>query len=246
MALVVLDRQSRDIIDRWPAEDAYLLHTRPLELRIGNRLKPTGARLAITGFADMQAAAPDPAGFRRDQRATGGGNCASLSSPTAALASVLIAYLVGIPLLADRLVAFVPPSWDIAHRGDRRRQMEATLTGGTNFDVCDPDPASAANTAIARFVATTFVGLDSPVHPDRHRRSLQRAERLLAARRSDLFLSAMLDATQTQDEFEGVLAHELGHVYYRHRMHTLIATSATGLLVGFVLGDMSGLSWPVP
>jgi Zn-dependent protease with chaperone function len=39
-----------------------------------------------------------------------------------------------------------------------------------------------------------------------------------------------------------VLAHELGHVYYRHGMQGLIATSTTGLLVGFVLGDLTGLS----
>ena len=154
----------------------------------------------------------------------------------------MIAYIVGIPLLADRLVAFVPPTWDTRVGETASRQMEATLTGGTSFDVCDPDPASLANTAIARFVTTTFDGLEPPFTPTVTvvRSTVPNAFSLPGGR--TYFLSAMLDATQTQDEFEGVLAHELGHVYYRHGMHTLIATSATGLLVGFVLGDMTGLS----
>ena len=56
------------------------------------------------------------------------------------------------------------------------------------------------------------------------------------------YLSSLIQASRSSDEFAGVLAHELGHVYYRHGMQTLIATSTTGLLVGFVLGDMTGLS----
>lgn len=38
------------------------------------------------------------------------------------------------------------------------------------------------------------------------------------------------------------MAHELGHVVHRHGMEQLISTSATGLLIGFILGDMTGLS----
>src|SRR5690606_14855829 len=56
------------------------------------------------------------------------------------------------------------------------------------------------------------------------------------------YLSSLIQASRTSDEFAGVLAHELGHVYHRHGMQTLIATSTTGLLVGFILGDMTGLS----
>src|SRR5690606_42011003 len=56
------------------------------------------------------------------------------------------------------------------------------------------------------------------------------------------YLSALIEASHTPDEFAGVLAHELGHVYHRHGMQTLISTSTTGLLVGFILGDITGLS----
>src|SRR3569623_3779822 len=54
-ALVILDAQSREIVDRWPALEVYLLHSRMAELRIANRQKPAGARLADIGINDMQS-----------------------------------------------------------------------------------------------------------------------------------------------------------------------------------------------
>jgi len=242
VALVVLDSTTRDIIDRWPAEDVYLLHTRALELRMGNRRKPSGARVAIMGLANMQAALGVLPALRTDQRSDLWRQLRTIVLATAALAAVIVAYVLGVPLIADRLVGFVPPSWETRIGDTAGRQMEATLTNGGSFKVCDADPGSIANVAIARFVTTTFDGLDSPFTPTVTvvRSDMPNAFSLPGGR--TYFLSAMLDATRTQDEFEGVLAHELGHVYYRHGMHTLIATSATGLLVGFVLGDMTGLS----
>jgi len=242
VALVVLDSTTRDIIDRWPAQDVYLLHTRALELRMGNRRKPSGARVAISGLADMQAALSVLPALRSDQRSDLWRQLRTIVLATAALASVIVAYVFGVPLIADRLVGFVPPSWEARIGETAGRQMEATLTGGANFQACDPDQTSTANRAIARFVTATFDGLDSPFTPTVSvvRSDVPNAFSLPGGR--TYFLSAMLEATHTQDEFEGVLAHELGHVYYRHGMHTLIATSATGLLVGFVLGDMTGLS----
>ena len=56
------------------------------------------------------------------------------------------------------------------------------------------------------------------------------------------YFSALLKETRSADEFAGVMAHELGHVVHRHGMEGLIASSATGLLVGFVLGDMTNIS----
>jgi Zn-dependent protease with chaperone function len=242
VALVVLDNDSRDIIDRWPAEDVYLLHTRALELRIGNRLKPSGARLAVSGLADMQAALSVLPALRRDQRTDLWRQLRLIVLATAALASLIVAYLYGVPLLAERLVGFVPPNWEARIGDTAGRQIEATLTGGKTFELCDANPSSPANVAIARFVTATFDGLGSPFTPSVAvvRSDVPNAFSLPGGR--TYFLSALLGATQNQDEFEGVLAHELGHIYYRHGLHTLLATSATGLLVGFVLGDMTGLS----
>jgi Zn-dependent protease with chaperone function len=242
VSLAILDADGRDIIDRWPVDTAYLLHTRMAELRIGNRLKPAGARLAVTGIDAMRRALNVLPALSSHQRADGWKQLRILTLATAALASVIFAYLFGVPLVAGQLVALVPPSWETKIGDTANQQIEASLTGGKGFVACDPDTASPANAAIARFVDGAFDGLGSPFQPvvtvvDN---VIPNAFALPGGR--VYYFSALLQASRTPDEFAGVLAHELGHVYYRHGMESLIASSATGLLVGFVLGDMTGLS----
>jgi Zn-dependent protease with chaperone function len=240
--LVILDAGTRDILDRWAAEKSYLLHTRMAELRIGNRDKPSGARLGVTGIDNMRNALNVMPVLARHQRADGGKQLRILTLATAALASVIFAYLFGVPLLADQLVSLVPPAWETRIGDIAAGQIEASLTGGKGFVACQPDPGSPANRAIAGFVDRTFSGLNSPFHPvvTVTRTEIPNAFALPGGRA--YYFSALLQASRTPDEFAGVLAHELGHVYYRHGMETLIASSATGLLVGFVLGDLTGVS----
>lgn len=242
VALVILDAKSREVVDRWSADDSCLLHTRMVELRIANRQKPTGARLAVAGIADMRSVLNLLPALAQHQRRDFWLQARTIVLATAALASVIVAYLFGIPLLADRLVRYVPSAWETKIGDTAAVQIERQLTAGKGYVVCDPDRDSVANKAIARFVAATFEGLDSPFHPvvTVVRSETPNAFALPGGRA--YYLSALVQASRSPDEFAGVLAHELGHVYYRHGMQSLIASSTTGLLVGFVLGDMTGLS----
>jgi predicted Zn-dependent protease len=213
-----------------------------VELRIANRQKPPGARLAVTGIADMRSALNLMPALSQHQRSDFWLQARTIVLATAALASVIVAYLFGIPLLADRLVQFVPPAWETKIGDTAAAQIERQLTGGKGYIVCDPDPDSVANRAIARFVAETFDGLGSPFRPTVTVVRSETPNAFALPGGHAYYLSALIEASRSPDEFAGVLAHELGHVYYRHGMQSLIASSTTGLLVGFVLGDMTGLS----
>jgi Zn-dependent protease with chaperone function len=240
--LVILDADTRDIIDRWAADESYLLHSRMAELRIANCGKPSGARLGVTGVENMRGALNVLPALARGQRSDTFRQARTLVLATAALASVIFAYLFGVPLLADQLVTLVPPSWEVKIGDTAARQIEASLTADKGFVACEPDRSSPANRAIANFVDRAFDGLNSPFQPvvTVTRTEVPNAFALPGGRA--YYFSALLQASRTPDEFAGVLAHELGHVYYRHGMETLIASSATGLLVGFVLGDLTGVS----
>lgn len=240
--LAIVDATSREIIDRWPAEECYLLHSRMMELRIANLQRPPGARLASTGIANMKAALDVLPKLTQGQRADWWKQARIITLATAALVSVIVAYLYGIPLLSDRLVTFFPPEWEVKIGATADAQIEASLTEGKGYSICDTNPNSVANKAITRFAETAFTGLNSPFHPTVTvvRSNVPNAFALPGG--TTYYLSSLIQASRTPDEFAGVLAHELGHVYYRHGMQTLIATSTTGLLVGFVLGDLTGLS----
>jgi Zn-dependent protease with chaperone function len=240
--LAILDAGTREIIDRWPADESYLLHSRMMELRIANRQRPPGARLAVVGIENMKVALNVLPKLSEHQRRDGFRQVRTLTLATAALLSVIVAYLYGIPLLADRLVAFFPPEWEIKIGATADAQIEASITEGKGYTICETNPNTVANKAIMRFTELAFAGLNSPFAPTVTviRSNTPNAFALPGGR--TYYLSSLIQASRTSDEFAGVLAHELGHVYYRHGMQTLIATSTTGLLVGFVLGDMTGLS----
>jgi len=238
----ITDAESGELLDAWPASEVFPVHGRRSELRVGCAGRPYGARLIFTGAGDMARARDLLPAVLEKHRAHRGREFRIMGLATAALASAVIAYIVGVPLLASRIVHVVPPEWEIQLGNAAVAQIEAALKEDGGFEICDPDPNSLANRAIARFAAEAIAGTGSPFVPDVKvvRTSIPNAFALPGGH--SYYFSALLKETQSADEFAGVLAHELGHVVHRHGMEQLIATSATGLLIGFVLGDMTGIS----
>lgn len=240
--LVIGDPHSSEEVERWPAAQVYPLHSRRSELRIGTNGRPYGARLVFTGFENISAARTLLPALAHRHRQERGKQLRALGVATAALVSVIVAYVFGVPLLANRIVGLVPPEWEERLGETVVDQIEGALRAEAGFEICDPDPESLPNRAIMRFAAKAVEGTGTPFSPDIKviRSSIPNAFALPGGH--SFYSSALLDQTETADEFAGVMAHELGHVVHRHGMEQLISTSATGLLIGFVLGDMTGLS----
>ena len=229
-------------IARWPAADLYALHSRRDELRLGAIGRPAGARVSILGrdnVARVMATLPVLTERRRQNFAR---EVRIAVTATVALAAVILAYLYGVPLLASRLVTLVPPAWERSLGETVAEQMEASTAGENGYELCNPNPDSLANRAIARFGAAALEGSGSPFDLDIRvvRSDIPNAFALPGGQ--VFFFSALLEQARTQDEFAGVLAHEVGHVAYRHGMEQLISTAGTGMLIGFILGDMTGIS----
>lgn len=240
--LVIADTATGEELDRWPADAVFPLHARRNELRIGATDRPYGARLAFDGADTVRAVRALLPALARAERADRGRQARTIGLATAALVSVVVVYLVGVPLLSRHLVNFVPTAWEAELGNTAVAQIAEVLGEKGGFEVCDPNPNSLANRAIARFAARVVEGTGTPFTPDIQviRSGVPNAFALPGGH--SFYFSALLDQTRSADEFAGVMAHELGHVVHRHGMEQLISTSATGLLVGFILGDMTGLS----
>lgn len=229
-------------IARWPTAELFAVPSRKNELRLGANGLPTGARVVVTGREDVGRVLATLPVLTEKRRQQTGREIRLAVTATVALAAVIVAYLYGVPLLASRLVTLVPPAWEQSLGETVARQMEASLGESNGWQVCDSNPDSLANRAIARFGAAAMEGSGSPFTLD------------ITVVKSDIpnafalpggqvfFFSALLEQAETQDEFAGVLAHEVGHVAHRHGMEQLISTAGTGALIGFILGDMTGIS----
>jgi Zn-dependent protease with chaperone function len=240
--LVISDLATRAELDTWPANDVFPLHARKNELRIGVNHKPYGARIAIQKVSDIHLARqmlPALAMRHRQDRAK---QLQLVGMSTGALVSVIVAYIFGVPLLAGNIVRVMPIEWEQEFGDTVAVQLEEQLREAGGWEICDTDPNSLANRAITRFAKAAMDGAGSPFEPSITvvRSSVPNAFALPGGRA--FYFSALLDQTETPDEFAGVMAHELGHVAHRHVMESLVASAGTGLLIGFILGDMSGLS----
>lgn len=240
--LIVADRQSYDEIDRWPVDRVYSVPSHRTELRVGVAGRPDGARLVFTGeeaISQAHAILPD---LQRHRRRESGRQFRILAFSTLALVSVVVAYVVGVPLLANRITALVPPDWEEGLGAAAEGQIMQIIGAEGGFTVCGNDPDGIARAAIDRFTAEVMAGTNSPFTPKIWMVKSDVPNAFALPGGNAFYFSSLLDVTRSADEFAGVMAHELGHVAHRHGMESLIASSATGLLVGFVLGDMTNIS----
>ncbi|MDB5535391.1 MAG: family metallopeptidase [Devosia sp.] len=239
--LLLRDRETNAILTRWAAADIHPAYGRKGELRLSSITQNSGARIIVTGPAEIgqvRAMLPD---LTTKQAMEFSKQVRIGVIATVALATVILAYLYGVPLLAARVVNYVPPDWERTMGDTVATQMEASLKETDNFAICDPDPNSVANAAIARFGAAAL-GSGSPFTLDIKVVRTDVANAFALPGGKVYFFSALLDRAESPDEFAGVLAHEIGHVVHRHAMEGLISSAGTGALVGFILGDMTGIS----
>jgi len=241
-ALLIRHAGDSRVLARWAAADLYTVPGRRHELRLGAAGQPDGARIVIADAHDGARVLATLPVLAEKRRREAGHQLRLAALATLALASVILAYLYGVPLLASRAVGLVPPAWEERLGETVGRQMEAQMGEAGPAPLCDTDPQSLANRAIARFADAVMEGSGSPFDLDIKvvRSSVPNAFALPGGQ--VYFFSALLEQAETQDEFAGVLAHELGHVVHRHGMEQLISTAGTGLLIGFILGDMTGIS----
>lgn len=241
-ALVLRHPVTDDVLARLPYAELYAVPSREGELRIGSETLPTGARLSVVGSAHIAALRRALPGLDRRHVGDRRRDARTLGLALAALLSVIIAYMVGVPLLAGQIVAVMPTSWEAELGKAAQNQINGMLSADGRVPLCNTDPESFPNQAITRFVDAVMEGSGSPFTPRVEVVHSPVPNAFALPGGTVFYFSALLDETRTPDEFAGVLAHELGHVVGRDGMETLVATSATGLLVGFVLGDMTGLS----
>lgn len=229
-------------IARWKQADLYTVVGPKGTLRIGCSGEMPGARIIVTEPATVALARAQLPGLAQQRSADRFRQLRLIVLSMAALIAVVSAYIFGIPLLANRALGVVSPQWE-AQLGETVAEQVAEIFGDeTGITLCDPNPDSIANQAIARFQQRVLEGIETPfdVRIAVIKSDVPNAIALPGGR--IYYFSAMLDETESADEFAGVLAHEIGHVVERHGMEQLIASAGTGLLVGLVLGDVTGIS----
>lgn len=151
----------------------------------------------------------------------------------AAVTSIVLLGVYVVPIVADRLVPFVPQAFE-RRLGEAVDKQAEAIFGGKR---CTGAEGQAAFTALVDKLKLAG-GVDVPL-----------SAAVLASHTPNAFalpggkiflLDGLIQKADSPDEIAGVLAHELGHVKHRDHLRQLIQTGGTSFLFGLLFGDVSG------
>lgn len=229
------------LIERWPYADIRRIEGAQGPGLAVTRLQPPGSsiepRLEIASpafAADLSARAPltltAGATGRRERRAV-------VAWALGAIAATFVVVVYALPAIAARLAPLVPPGVE-ARIGEalepQVRQMFGRddalrdCTAREGIEILDRLVARLAGAADLHLPLKVSV-VDSPV------------VNAFALPGGRIFIfSGLLARARGPDELVGVLAHEIGHVKYRHGLRAVIQAGGLGLVLGTIFGDFAG------
>ena len=161
----------------------------------------------------------------------------------AAIASLFVTAIFGVPALTSRLMPYVPLSVEkkLGTAVDRKiRSSLDTHHLGTAFACGDGASVMPGRAALDKLVGrlTAVAALPLALHIDVVRRPEPNA---FALPGGQIYVyEGLIDKAEAPDELAGVLAHEMGHVAHRDGMRTVLQTAGLSFLFGIMLGDFVG------
>jgi len=166
---------------------------------------------------------------------------AALLALVACIAVAAAAYRWGLPFAAEEAAQHMPP-------GVARQLSESTLRALDGFWLQPSKLPAARREALAQgFAALRAPGDSAQSARIEFRSSPKIGPNAFALPDGRVVLLDELVALAANDEeIEGVLAHELGHVHYRHGLRMLLQGSAVALAMTAWFGDVSTLLAGVP
>jgi len=225
-------RDSPDEAIEWPYADIRRADSASGILRLTCLTSPALARLEIR---DASVAAELVSRCTRlDENLPGRhGVAAIVGWSLAAVVSIVVVVLFGVPLAADRLTPLVPPAFE-RRMGDVADTQIKTLFGGR---ICNNGPGQAAFTKLVDLIRDS-AGLDSSVESAVLATPIPNAFALPGGK--VYLFDGLLAKAQNPDEIAGILAHELGHLKHRDPTRNLIYNGGTSFLIGLLFGDVTG------
>ncbi|MFM9973249.1 MAG: M48 family metallopeptidase [Beijerinckiaceae bacterium] len=157
----------------------------------------------------------------------------------AAVVSIGLMIVYGIPALATRLAPLVPWQTEVSLGRAVEGQILLQLAG-SDPRFCSADKTTEGARALQRMVdqLTAKAVLPGPVEVKVVDIAMENAFNLPGGK--VLLLRGLIEKAQGPDEVAGVLAHELGHMAHRDAMRGLIHAGGVSFLIGTLLGDFTG------
>jgi Zn-dependent protease with chaperone function len=231
------------LLARWPYGELEHLSAHDGMLRLGRTGSELLARLEIhepelAAAIDEFAATVDRTGTTERRS-----RIKVVTWSLAAVTSLVLLGIFGVPVVADRLTPYVPLALEQrlgAAIDPQIRSMLEPKRGSQPFDCGNGPGEQAGQAALDRLVdrLATAGALALPIKVTAVRNSASNAFALPGGR---IYLfEGLIGKAESVDEVAGVIAHEIGHTAHRDGMRALLQGAGLSFLFGMVLGDFVG------
>jgi len=224
--------EDNTVVATWPYSAVRRVHSLPNTLRLRCAAGPTLARLEIVDPSTQNTVRERCASLELD----GVGKTHTLRIlfwSLAAVASIVLAAIFLIPVIAERMAPLVPYAFERRIGEAIDEQVRAAL-GGKVCTGRDGRAALALLVGKLKEAGGIEHELDAEV-------LLSPVPNALALPGGKIYmLNGLLQTAGDPDEIAGVLAHELGHIKHRDSMRMLIQNGGTSFLFGLLFGDVTG------
>jgi len=151
----------------------------------------------------------------------------------AAIVSIFVVVVYGMPRVAERLTPLIPLSFD-RHLGAMADNQVKMIFGGR---ACTN---AQGREAFSKLVETVRQAshLDVPLQVEVLTSPVPNAFALPGGK--IYLLNGLLQKAQSADELGGVLAHEMGHISHRDHTRMMIQRGGVSFLIGLLWGDITG------
>jgi predicted Zn-dependent protease len=153
----------------------------------------------------------------------------------AAIVSIILIVVYGMPLVAERLTPLIPLSFERRLGGMADNQVRSIFGGRT----CSNAQGQAAFAKLVESLRQAS-HLDIPLQAEVVSSRVPNAFALPGGK--IYLLNGLLQKAQSPDELAGVIAHEMGHVSHRDHLRMMIHHGGVSFLMGLLFGDVTGSS----
>jgi Zn-dependent protease with chaperone function len=231
------------MLERWPYGELEHLSAHAGLLRLGRIGSPVLARLEVQDQAlahaiDEMAASVDRTGTTERRSRT-----KVVAWSVAAVVSLVLVAIFGVPAIADRLTPLIPYTWErklgdavdtqLRRALDRANVGEAFVCGSRDGE---KEGRAALDKLFARLAGEASLSVPAQIAV---LRTADVNAVALPGGRIYVF-KGLLDRAENVDQVAGVIGHEIGHIAHRDTMRSLLQAAGLSFLIGMVLGDFSG------
>ena len=239
---IVSDDQA-SLVDEWTYADLRGRSAPAGILRLGRRGEEALARLVVRDAALVAAIEERAPSLDRGGAADRALRRRVVVLSLAAIASLVLTAVFGMPVLADRITPLVPLGVEKKFGEAIDKQIRPLLdTGerGAAFQCGTAASGAAGRRSLDKLVRRLDVAANSPYHPrvDVVRRKQANAFALPGGH--VYVFEGLLAKSETPDELAGVIAHEIGHVVHRDGTRAVLQSAGLSFLFGMLLGDFVG------